>query len=91
MQVGALILDGEVCAFDANLVSHIYLLDAKPEEPATPPVFMAFDCLCQRGRDLRARPLAYRRQGARGFGHGCGAHLLRTGGCAHTARTPGSR
>jgi hypothetical protein len=29
---------------------------------STPPVFMAFDCLCQRGRDLRARPLAYRRQ-----------------------------
>jgi bifunctional non-homologous end joining protein LigD len=57
-----LILDGEICAFDAQLISHIYLLDANPEEPATPPVFMAFDCLYQRGRDLRGRPLSYRRQ-----------------------------
>jgi len=45
-----LILDGELCAFDVNLVSLIYLLDASPEERATPPVFMAFDCLYQRGR-----------------------------------------
>ena len=56
------ILDGEVCAFDANLVSHVSLLEASPEELPTPPVFMAFDCLDQRGRDLRDRPLAYRRQ-----------------------------
>ena len=45
-----LILDGELCAFDVNFVSLIYLLDASPEERATPPVFMAFDCLYQRGR-----------------------------------------
>jgi ATP-dependent DNA ligase len=45
-----LILDGELCAFDVNLVSLIYLLDASPEERAMPPVFMAFDCLYQRGR-----------------------------------------
>ena len=57
-----LVLDGEVCAFDANLISHIYLLDTRPEEPATPPVFMAFDCLHVRGRDLRGRPLSYRRR-----------------------------
>jgi bifunctional non-homologous end joining protein LigD len=56
-----LILDGEVCAFDASLVSHIYLVEASPGEPATPPVLMALDCLYQRGRDLRDRPLAYRR------------------------------
>jgi bifunctional non-homologous end joining protein LigD len=52
-----LILDGEVCAFDGQLISHIYLLDGNPEEPATPPVYMAFDCLYQRGRDLRGRPV----------------------------------
>jgi len=56
-----LILDGEVCAFDANLVSHIYLLDTRPDELATPPVLMAFDCLYERGRDLCNRPLVYRR------------------------------
>jgi ATP-dependent DNA ligase len=37
-----LILDGEVCAFDVQLISHIYLIDGNPEEPATPPVYMAF-------------------------------------------------
>jgi ATP-dependent DNA ligase len=42
-----LILDGELCAFDVNLV---YLLDASPEERATPPLLMAFDCLYQCGR-----------------------------------------
>jgi bifunctional non-homologous end joining protein LigD len=40
-----LILDGEVCAFDTNLISHMYLLDGHGDEPATPPVFMAFDCM----------------------------------------------
>jgi bifunctional non-homologous end joining protein LigD len=61
-----LILDGEVWAFDAKLVSHIYLLDAS-REPATPPVSMAFDRLYQRGRDLRGRPTAdVSPQGARG-------------------------
>src|SRR5438105_1640505 len=33
-----LVLDGEVCAFDANLVSHMHLLrDPEPGEIATPP------------------------------------------------------
>jgi ATP-dependent DNA ligase len=50
-----------VCAFDAQLTSHIYLLEPAPEHQATPPVFMAFDCMYQRGRDLRNRPLSYRR------------------------------
>ena len=30
--------------------------------PATPPVFMAFDSMYHRGRDLRDRPLSYRRR-----------------------------
>jgi len=32
-----LILDGEVCAFDCNLVSHIYLLDPSPRSPRRRP------------------------------------------------------
>jgi len=67
-----LILDGEVCAFDAQLISHIYLLDGAPEAPATPPVFIAFDCMYRRGRDLRDRPLSHRRcvlEGVTGDGH----------------------
>jgi bifunctional non-homologous end joining protein LigD len=57
-----LILDGEVCVFDPQLVSQFHLLgDGTPEEPATPPVFIAFDLLQDGARDLRARPLSYRR------------------------------
>jgi bifunctional non-homologous end joining protein LigD len=56
-----LILDGEVCSFDENLISQFqYLPTPPPEVHATPPVFMAFDCL-ENGRDLRAEPLAHRR------------------------------
>src|SRR5690349_2803656 len=58
----SLVLDGEVCAFDANLVSHMYLLDDRPDEPAMPPVMMVFDCMYVRGRDLRDQPLSYRRR-----------------------------
>src|SRR5262249_14514686 len=57
-----LILDGEVCVFDTQLVSQFHLLgDGTPEELATPPVFIAFDMLRAGERDLRAKPLAYRR------------------------------
>lgn len=58
----SLILDGEICAFDVQLISHMYLLDGGADEPTTPPVFMAFDCMFARGRDLRERPLSYRRE-----------------------------
>jgi len=41
-----LILDGEVCIFDERLVSRFeWLRHGKPPGVATPPVFMAFDCL----------------------------------------------
>jgi bifunctional non-homologous end joining protein LigD len=57
-----LILDGEVCIFDSDLVSQFHLLaDEGRRELATPPVFIAFDCLYRRGRDLRPRPLRDRR------------------------------
>jgi bifunctional non-homologous end joining protein LigD len=58
----ALILDGEVCVFDAQLVSQFHLLgDERPEEDPTPPVYIAFDLLQALGRDTRPQPLSYRR------------------------------
>jgi bifunctional non-homologous end joining protein LigD len=57
------ILDGEVCVFDEALVSHMHLLMDSPDDAVvTPPVFMAFDCLYVRGRDVRAEPLKDRRK-----------------------------
>jgi bifunctional non-homologous end joining protein LigD len=63
LSAATLILDGEVCVFDANLVSQFHLLaDERHGEVATPPVFIAFDCLHAGGRDLRALPLCERRE-----------------------------
>jgi bifunctional non-homologous end joining protein LigD len=57
-----LVLDGEVCVFDAQLVSQFHLLgESSTGELATPPVFIAFDLLRAGPRDLRDRPLSYRR------------------------------
>src|SRR5687768_2017489 len=48
-----LVLDGEICVFDSQLVSQFHLLgDQHPEEDATPPVYIAFDVLQARDRDL---------------------------------------
>jgi len=48
-----------VCIFDHRLVSRFeWLRHGKPPGVATPPVFIAFDCLHTAGRDLR--PLALR-------------------------------
>ena len=58
-----LILDGEVCAFDEALVSHMHLLmDPPADVVVTPPTFIAFDCLYMRERDIRAWPLTDRRK-----------------------------
>ena len=58
-----LILDGEVCIFDERLVSRFeWLRHGKPPGVATPPVFMAFDCLHAAGRDLRELALRARRE-----------------------------
>ena len=54
-------LDGEVCAFDANLVSHMHLLPPDSGVLATPPTYVAFDCLLVGDRDLRRQPLRERR------------------------------
>jgi bifunctional non-homologous end joining protein LigD len=56
-----LVLDGEVCAFDQGLVSHMHLLRPEPGALATPPMYAAFDCLVVDSRDLRALPLRDRR------------------------------
>jgi ATP-dependent DNA ligase len=59
-----LILDGEVCVFDDQLVSQFHLLGWGGTDETTvqtPPVYMVFDCLYERGRDLRPLPLDERR------------------------------
>jgi bifunctional non-homologous end joining protein LigD len=52
-----LLLDGEVVAFDDDLVSRFQLL----QEGKRPLVYAVFDCLYRDGRDLRREPLARRR------------------------------
>jgi bifunctional non-homologous end joining protein LigD len=62
LSAATLILDGEVAIFDKDLVSRFeWLRRRPPDNLATPPVFMAFDCLYVRGKDLRERPLRVRR------------------------------
>ncbi len=57
-----LVLDGEVCVFDQDLVSQFQLLGRPdPTAVATPPVLMAFDCLRVLGVDVRSLPLHRRR------------------------------
>jgi bifunctional non-homologous end joining protein LigD len=59
---GTLILDGEVAVYDAQLVSRFeWLRHASPPELSTPALFMVFDCLQARGKDLRKEPLYVRR------------------------------
>jgi bifunctional non-homologous end joining protein LigD len=56
-------LDGEVAVFDRHLVSRFEWLRARPkDEPATLPVYIAFDVLELEDRDLRATPLRDRRR-----------------------------
>jgi hypothetical protein len=57
-----LVLDGEVAVFDERLVSRFDLLgESGADVPTTRPVYIAFDVLHARGRDLRARLLEERR------------------------------
>jgi bifunctional non-homologous end joining protein LigD len=63
LPAATLILDGEICVFDENLISQFHLLGEENRDVlATPPVYVAFDCLYADGRDLRAEPLARRRE-----------------------------
>jgi bifunctional non-homologous end joining protein LigD len=52
-----LLLDGEVVAFDKHRISRSQIL----QEGRSAPVYAVFDCLFQDGHDLRAKPLAARR------------------------------
>jgi len=62
LEVPTLILDGEIAIFDQRLISRFeWLRHRQPPDVATPPLFMAFDCLYRRSQDLRPRPLATRR------------------------------
>ena len=57
-----LVLDGEAVIFDRRGVSRFQLLQRRSVgEAASAPVFVVFDCLYARGRDLRGRPLTERR------------------------------
>jgi len=59
---GSLILDGEVAVYDAQLVSRFeWLRHSSPPDLSTPPLFMVFDCLYARNKDLRKQPLYVRR------------------------------
>ena len=53
----ALLLDGEVVAFDRNLVSRFQLL----QQGEVPYLYAVFDCLYRKGKDLRPTPLTERR------------------------------
>jgi len=55
-----LVLDGEVVVFDAGGVSRFQLLQRRAEG-ASLPIYVAFDCLHARGRDLMPEPLVVRR------------------------------
>ena len=51
-----LILDGEVAVFDIVLVSRFEWLRRRPlGATASPPLYMVFDCLYARRKDLRER------------------------------------
>ena len=57
-----LVLDGEIVVFDDRGISRFQLLQRRMVgEAAAAPVFVVFDCLYARGRDLRGRPLTDRR------------------------------
>lgn len=62
LKANTLILDGEVAVFDERLVSHLgYMRGAPADRLFTPPMYVAFDCLYARGKDLMAQPLRRRR------------------------------
>jgi bifunctional non-homologous end joining protein LigD len=62
LRIAELILDGEIAIYDRQLISRFeWLRHSAPPELATPPLFMAFDCLYARSRDLRSESLYVRR------------------------------
>jgi bifunctional non-homologous end joining protein LigD len=64
LRAPTLVLDGEIAAFDENLVSHLgYLRGSRASDELllTPPVLIAFDCVYARGKELFGEPLRRRR------------------------------
>jgi bifunctional non-homologous end joining protein LigD len=59
LRAPTLVLDGEVVVFDREGVSRFQLMQRRAAGAA---VFVVFDCLYARGRDLRREPLVGRRQ-----------------------------
>jgi len=55
-----LVLDGEVVVYDTEGVSRFQLLQRRGAGGATP-IYVAFDCLHSRGRDVMGEPLTVRR------------------------------
>jgi bifunctional non-homologous end joining protein LigD len=55
------VLDGELVVFDEDGVSRFQLLQRRAD-PRLPVVYVVFDCLRSRGRDLLPRPLEERRK-----------------------------
>ena len=63
LPASSFVLDGELAVFDAQLRSRFdWLRDPPADEVATLPVFIAFDVLDIRGRDLTHQPLRERRR-----------------------------
>jgi bifunctional non-homologous end joining protein LigD len=61
-RIAQLILDGEIAIYDRQLISRFeWLRHSAPPELATPPLFLAFDCLHARSKDLRSESLYERR------------------------------
>jgi bifunctional non-homologous end joining protein LigD len=60
LPASTLVLDGEVVVFDADGVSRFQLLQRRAAG-ASAPVYVVFDCLHARGRDLLREPLTARR------------------------------
>src|SRR6267143_6569755 len=61
LDASGLILNGEMAVYDAQLVSRFeWLRHASLPDLSTPPLFMVFDCLQARGKDLRSQPLYVR-------------------------------
>jgi bifunctional non-homologous end joining protein LigD len=56
-----LVLDGEVVVFDTDGISRFQLLQRRTAG-ASPPIYVAFDCLHARGRDVTREPLTARRE-----------------------------
>jgi bifunctional non-homologous end joining protein LigD len=61
LPASTLVLDGEVVVFDAAGVSRFQLLQ-RHAAGASPPIYVVFDCLHARGRDIVREPLTVRRQ-----------------------------